>query len=232
MATARRSGTNEGVATYGDSSRDFQVGEMTTWEQATDVELTTGLEQVEVSNVTGDRFLTGELLDFSSSSATATFMGISRDSATMWYLVLTGTPTTADTITSNGASSASADIDTITSTSTGMTAVLDCYDDAASFDDFVSPAGATTSTSFFRIIQAASGEGHDGTAATGFTASAEGTVTATTLYDNQLVAPTNGYVKQWPLGREPVVEVSEALRIRVLAPVDVDCECYVEVEVA
>ena len=71
-----------------------------------------------------------------------------------------------------------------------------------------------------------------GTAATGYTASAEGTVTATTLYDAQLVAPTGQYVKQWPLGREPVVDVSDALRIRVLAPVDVNCECYVEVEVA
>ncbi|KKM81969.1 hypothetical protein LCGC14_1324220, partial [marine sediment metagenome] len=60
---------------------------------------------------------------------------------------------------------------------------------------------------------------------------AEGTVTATRLFDPQLVAPTGQYVKQWPLGREPVVNVGAALRIRVLAPVDVNCECYVEVEI-
>ncbi|KKN03979.1 hypothetical protein LCGC14_1102130, partial [marine sediment metagenome] len=69
-----------------------------------------------------------------------------------------------------------------------------------------------------------------GTAATGYTATAEGTVTATRLFDAQLVQPTGGYVKQWPLGREPVVNHDAALRIRVLAPVDVDCECYVEIE--
>ncbi len=92
MATARRSGTNEGVATYGGASRDFQEGEMSDWEGFTDVDLTTGIEKVAVSNVTGtDRFITGELLDFSSSGATATFYGISRDDATMYYLVLTGT---------------------------------------------------------------------------------------------------------------------------------------------
>ena len=69
-----------------------------------------------------------------------------------------------------------------------------------------------------------------GTAATGYTASAEGTVTATRLFDPQMVAPTGSYVKQFPLGREPIINVGAALRIRVLAPVDVDCECYIEVE--
>ena len=69
-----------------------------------------------------------------------------------------------------------------------------------------------------------------GVAATGYTASAEGTVTATRMFDLHLVAPTGQYVKQWPLGREPVVNVGAALRIRVLAPVDVNCECYVEIE--
>jgi hypothetical protein len=31
----------------------------------------------------------------------------------------------------------------------------------------------------------------------------EGTITATRVFDCQLVAPTNQYVKQFPLGREP-----------------------------
>lgn len=47
--------------------------------------------------------------------------------------------------------------------------VLECYDDAASFDDNVDLAGATTSAAYFRIIRAASGEGHDGTPNNGIT---------------------------------------------------------------
>jgi len=171
MATARRSGTNEGIATYGTSAASRDFCDLSTWEVTLDVDITTGIEQVEVSNVTGDRFITGELLDFSSSGATATFYGISGDSATIWYKVLTGTPTTADTITSNGASSASADIDTITSTNTGMTAVLECYDDSASFNDSSGFSGGTTTSSFFRILRSASGQGHDGTTNNGFTLS-------------------------------------------------------------
>lgn len=70
-----------------------------------------------------------------------------------------------------------------------------------------------------------------GTAATGYTASAEGTVTAARLFDAQLVAPTNQYVKQFPLGREPMVAVASALRIRVTAGTAVNAYCYVIVEV-
>jgi hypothetical protein len=41
--------------------------------------------------------------------------------------------------------------------------VLECYDDADSFDDYVVLAGATTNASYFRVIKPADGEGHDGT---------------------------------------------------------------------
>jgi hypothetical protein len=41
--------------------------------------------------------------------------------------------------------------------------VLECYDDAASFDDEVGVAGATTNSSYFRVIKPATGQGHDGT---------------------------------------------------------------------
>ena len=47
--------------------------------------------------------------------------------------------------------------------------VLECYDDAASFDTRVSINGATTDSSYFRIIRPASGEGHDGTSNNGIT---------------------------------------------------------------
>ncbi len=70
-----------------------------------------------------------------------------------------------------------------------------------------------------------------GTAATGYTATAEGTITATRIFDEQLVAPTSQYVKQFPLGREPNINVSSSLRIRVTAAAAVNCYCYIVVEV-
>src|SRR3990167_7148114 len=36
---------------------------------------------------------------------------------------------------------------------------------------------------------------------TGYTASAEGTITVSRMMDVQFIAPTNQFVKQWPLGR-------------------------------
>ena len=66
---------------------------------------------------------------------------------------------------------------------------------------------------------------------TGFTATAEGTVTATRMFDVQLIAPTNQYVKQWPLGREPMFDADEFMRIRVTAAGDENCYCYVVIEV-
>ncbi len=56
-----------------------------------------------------------------------------------------------------------------------------------------------------------------GTSATGYTASAEGTIAATRLFSVQLISPTNQFVQQFPLGREPMMPVSKFLRIRVTA---------------
>lgn len=69
-----------------------------------------------------------------------------------------------------------------------------------------------------------------GVSATGYTCTSEGSITASRVHDYQLIAPTSQYVKQWPLGREPVVNVSTALRIRVTFPVAVNCICYVVIE--
>lgn len=66
-----------------------------------------------------------------------------------------------------------------------------------------------------------------GTAATGYTATAEGTITATRSFDTQFIAPTNQYVKQWPLGREPQLPISKFLRVRVTAIAAVNAYCYV-----
>lgn len=66
-----------------------------------------------------------------------------------------------------------------------------------------------------------------GTAATGYTATAEGTTTTTRVFDTQLVAPTNQYVKMWPMDTEPQVAVSKFLRIRVTAAAAVNAYAYV-----
>lgn len=65
----------------------------------------------------------------------------------------------------------------------------------------------------------------------GYTATAEGTITATRMFDVQFIAPTNQYVKQYPLGREPCVKNSEFLRIRVTAGAAVNAYCYIIFEV-
>lgn len=65
----------------------------------------------------------------------------------------------------------------------------------------------------------------------GYTATAEGTITATRMFDVQFIAPTNQYVKQFPLGREPNFKATEYLRIRVTAGAAVNAYCYVIVEV-
>lgn len=70
-----------------------------------------------------------------------------------------------------------------------------------------------------------------GTTATGYTATAEGTITAVRMFDVQLIAPTNQYVKQFPLGREPEINIASAGRIRVTAPVAVNAYCYMVIDI-
>jgi hypothetical protein len=70
-----------------------------------------------------------------------------------------------------------------------------------------------------------------GTTSTGYTATSEGSITAVRQFDVQLVAPTNQYVKQFPLGLEPVVQISKFARIRVKAGAAVNAICYMIVEV-
>lgn len=70
-----------------------------------------------------------------------------------------------------------------------------------------------------------------GTAATGYTSTVEGTITSVRMFDVQFVPPTQGYVKQWPLGSEPIIQVSKFGRIRVTAGTAVNCYCYMIVEV-
>lgn len=70
-----------------------------------------------------------------------------------------------------------------------------------------------------------------GTAATGYTASAEGTITSTKVFDAQLVAPTNQYVFEFSLGREPRVAIGDSGRIRVTAGAAVNAYAWMLLEV-
>jgi hypothetical protein len=70
-----------------------------------------------------------------------------------------------------------------------------------------------------------------GTSATGYTCTSEGSITTTKVFDAQLVAPTNQYVKQFPLGREPKLITGNAVRIRVKAGAAVNAICYMVIEI-
>lgn len=70
-----------------------------------------------------------------------------------------------------------------------------------------------------------------GTTSTGFTSTSEGTTTVARLFDWQLIAGTNQYVKQFPLGERPHVQISKFLRIRVTFAAAINMACYVIVEV-
>lgn len=57
------------------------------------------------------------------------------------------------------------------------------------------------------------------TTASGYTASAEGTITAGVQFETHWVPPTGGIFIQYPLGREPIIPVSANCRIRVTSGV-------------
>jgi hypothetical protein len=70
-----------------------------------------------------------------------------------------------------------------------------------------------------------------GTTSTGYTSSGEGTTTVARMFDLQYVAPTAQYVKQFPLGREPILQVSKFARIRVTFGTAVNAYCYMIVSI-
>ena len=74
-----------------------------------------------------------------------------------------------------------------------------------------------------------------GTTSTGYTASGEGTITAVRLFDSivQTIPTTNGFefVKQFPLGREPVLDLGLFGRIRTHTSVAMNAVCYMTIEV-
>ena len=70
-----------------------------------------------------------------------------------------------------------------------------------------------------------------GTGESCFAPSAEGSIVAVRQMDVQFVAPTNQYVFQFPLGREPMFLPTEFLRIRTTSAATENCYCFVTVEV-
>lgn len=69
-----------------------------------------------------------------------------------------------------------------------------------------------------------------GTTATGYTCTSEGTITSTRVFESEFVAPTNGFSKQYPLGREPKCIIGNAVRIRVTAGAAVDAYAWMVLE--
>lgn len=71
-----------------------------------------------------------------------------------------------------------------------------------------------------------------GTSATGYTSTGEGSITAVrNLAPPQFMAPTSQYQFQWPLGREPVIQIGKFGRIRVTFASAVNAVCYMVVEI-
>ena len=70
-----------------------------------------------------------------------------------------------------------------------------------------------------------------GTSATGYTCTSEGSITTTRMFDAQLIAPTNQYYVQFPLGQEPVLVIGNACRVRVTAGTAVNAYCFIEVSI-
>lgn len=75
-----------------------------------------------------------------------------------------------------------------------------------------------------------------GTTSTGYTSSGEGTITAVRNLDGpQFVTTSTSFAvtfsKQFPLGREPVIQVAKFGRVRVTFATAVNMYCYMIVEV-
>jgi hypothetical protein len=94
---------------------------------------------------------------------------------------------------------------------------------AADFTKYDSAAIAQgTQTTFFQV----------GTALSGYTATAEGTITAVrNLAPPQFISPTTQYNFQFPLGREPFIQAGKFGRIRVTFGAAVNAYCYMILEV-
>jgi len=68
-----------------------------------------------------------------------------------------------------------------------------------------------------------------GTSATGYTSTVEGTITSVRNLDGpQFIAPTTQFIKQFPLGQEPIIRAAKFGRIRVTFGAAVNAYCYLK----
>jgi hypothetical protein len=65
------------------------------------------------------------------------------------------------------------------------------------------------------------------TTGTGYTASAEGSITTTRYGDLQQINPGNYFQNEWSLGREFYVPPGDIVRVRVTASAAVNCTCWI-----
>lgn len=70
-----------------------------------------------------------------------------------------------------------------------------------------------------------------GTSATGFTSSAEGSITAVRNLDGPQITSLKTFVKQFPLGERPLIQTAKFGRIRVHAGTAVNMLCYMILEI-
>jgi hypothetical protein len=66
-----------------------------------------------------------------------------------------------------------------------------------------------------------------GTTTTGYGNGSITTNTTAQTWDKQYVAPTNQYLKLWPLGREPVLGASKFLQLRISTSATVNALAYI-----
>lgn len=90
---------------------------------------------------------------------------------------------------------------------------------AADITKYNNPDGAAANTAFVSL----------GTSATGYTATAEGSITSVRNLDGpQFLAPsTQSYFKQFPLGAGPVISAAKFARVRVTFAAAVNAYCYI-----
>ena len=69
------------------------------------------------------------------------------------------------------------------------------------------------------------------TTKSGFTSTVEGSITAVRNLDSpQFIAPSTQFVKQYPLGDEPMIQLGKFARIRVTFGTTVDAYCWMKVQ--
>lgn len=69
-----------------------------------------------------------------------------------------------------------------------------------------------------------------GTGSSGYGNGAITTNTTSKMFDAQEVAQAGGYLKQWPLGREPVLAVSSTLQLRINTAATLSAIAYIVFE--